>query len=105
MKKETNEVFRSRLNKQLAELETTTDQEPPQPDYFKQLVATVQKEKRQRLWKELALFWLVAAVVLSIVFGVMNYVLMPFLVLQVAGTLIALGVFCFRKRRWEGHPR
>ncbi|MEK3882489.1 YxlC family protein [Paenibacillus sp. PL2-23] len=94
--------FDARLKADLQSFDEAFDSPPHDVAGLALLVGRYQKELNRRLWRELALFWLVAAILLAAVFGLLERSLALFVVLQgitALSALLIIGMTVWRRRK------
>lgn len=89
------------LRDELAKLDRLSDPEPPDADWFARIVEKGKRESRRKLIRDLILFWLTAAAILTVYAGVTRGYPALFLAIQlvaVSAVPVVLAVALRRKR-------
>lgn len=83
--------FDQQVRTELARFDQAFEQPEPDMQQLEAFVRNHQQEMKRKLWRDLALFWSVAAIVLVIVMGVLNRSLIGFVSLQALAAIGAIG--------------
>lgn len=83
--------FNQQMRTELDRFDQAFEQPVMDPIQLETFVRNHRQEMKRKLWRDLALFWCVAAIVLVIVMGVLNRSLTLFVALQVLAAIGAIG--------------
>ncbi|RIX50757.1 hypothetical protein D3P08_18815 [Paenibacillus nanensis] len=83
--------FDRHMRSELSRFDQAFEQPELDPMQLEAFVQNHRQEMKRKLWRELAFFWIVAAIVLVVVLGALNRSLALFAALQAAAGLGAIG--------------
>lgn len=94
--------FDARVKTELTKFDQAFERPDPDPTQLAALVADHRKQLRRKLWRDLALFWIVAAIVLTAILGVLDRSWIWFVALQgisAAGAIAFIGISSAKRRK------